>query len=270
LTQISSIHDLVPAIETAGQVALEAQNDLHSLERSLKDDGSIITQTDRRVEAYLTEQIAERYPDANVLGEESVWSYEPSKPYTFCIDPIDGTDVYSQGMAGWCVSVGLLDRSLAPVAGVLVAPRLGLTFFADVGQAGTLDAGPSGARTLCLPDEPLPLSPRANLMIPSRAHHHLDLRRFPGKCRSLGSAALHLVYPLAYEAVYAAVQVPGAHIWDIAGAHALCRSVGACFEYIDGRPVDYAPLLDGRAFDEIILSGPRAHVDALKQVIIRI
>jgi myo-inositol-1(or 4)-monophosphatase len=251
-------------------MALEAQYDLRALGRSLKADGSIITQTDQRVETYLAEQIRMRYPDANVLGEESVWSYDRAKPYTLCIDPIDGTDVYSQGMAGWCVSVGLLDRALVPVAGVLVAPRLGLTFVADVGRAATLNAARSGERVLSLPDEPLPLGERANLMLASRSHRFLDLRRFPGKCRSLGSAALHLVYPLAYRAVYAAIQVPGAHIWDIAGAHAICRSVGACFEYVDGRPVEYAPLLDGRPFEEVILSGPRAHVEALKKVIDRV
>ena len=265
MTQIVSIMDLLPDIETAGQMALEAQRDLRALERSLKADGSIITQTDQRVEAYLTAQIAHHFPGANVLGEESVRSYDPDKPYTFCIDPIDGTDVYSQGMAGWCVSVGLLDQALTPVAGVLVAPRLDLTFVADVGQAGTLNG-----HTLTLPDEPMPLTPRANLMIPSRSHRFLDLRRHPGKIRSLGSAALHLVYPLAYEAVFAAIQVPGAHIWDIAGAHAICRAVGACFEYMDGRPVDYAPLLDGRAFEEVILSGLRAQVEALKKVVRKI
>lgn len=265
MTQIASIADLTPIVETAGQMALGAQNDLQTLDRSLKSDGSIITQTDQRVEAYLTEQITQRYPDANVLGEESVWSYDREQPYTFCIDPVDGTDVYSQGMAGWCISLGLLDRALAPVAGIIFAPRLGLTFVADMGQAGTLNG-----RALSLADEPMDLGPRANLMIPSRSHRYLDLRRFPGKCRSLGSAALHLVYPLAYEAVFAAIQVPGAHIWDIAGAHALCRSVGAAFEYIDGRSVDYAPLLDGRALEEIILSGPRAQIEALKGVLDRI
>ena len=270
MTQILSIADLVADVKAAGQMALDAQRDLHTLRRSLKADGSIITQTDQRVEAYLTDQITRRFPGANVLGEESVWSYDPAKPYTFCIDPIDGTDVYSQGMAGWCVSIGLLDRALTPVAGLIVAPRLGLTFFADVGKAGTFETGGTGARTLCLPDEPLPLGPRANLMIPSRSHRFLDLRRFPGKCRSLGSAALHLVYPLAYEAVFAAIQVPGAHIWDIAGAHALCRSAGACFEYIDGQPVEYAPLIDGRAFEEVILSGPREQVEALKEVLDRV
>jgi myo-inositol-1(or 4)-monophosphatase len=243
-------------------MALDAQRDLRALERSLKADGSIITQTDQRVEAYLTAQIESRYPGTNVLGEERVWSYDQRKPYTFCIDPIDGTDVYSQGMAGWCVSIGLLDHRLTPVAGMIVAPRLDSVFFADVGQAGRLNG-----RELRLPEEPLPLSERANLMIPSRSPRFLDLRRFPGKVRSLGSAALHLVYPLAYAAVYAGIQVPGAHIWDIAGAHALCRSVGAAFEYIDGRPVEYEPLLDGRAFEQVILSGPRAQVEALKGVI---
>ena len=48
VTQTLSILDLVPATKTAGQMALEAQRDLRTLERSLKADGSIITQTDQR------------------------------------------------------------------------------------------------------------------------------------------------------------------------------------------------------------------------------
>ena len=39
---------------------------------------------------------------------------------------------------------------------------------------------------------------------------------------------------------------------------------------IDGRPVDYAPLLDGSPFEEVILSGLRAHVEALKEIVVKI
>jgi myo-inositol-1(or 4)-monophosphatase len=262
LNRISSIADLVPEIEKAGQMALEAQRHVRTLDRSLKADGSILTQTDQRVEAFLTAQIKHRFPETNVLGEESVWSFDRQRPYTFCIDPIDGTNVYSQGMAGWCVSVGLLDETLTPVAGVIVAPRLGLVFAADVGDVGTLNGV-----EMCLPDKPLPLSPRANLMVPSRLHHHLDVRQFPGNLRSLGSTALQLVYPLAYEGVFATIQTPGSYVWDIAGAHALCRSVGACFEYLDGRVVEYEPLLAGETCPETILVGPRAQVDELKGIV---
>ena len=262
---LDTIADLVDNVRTAGQMALDAQRDLNSLGRGLKEDGSIVTRTDRQVEEYLYAEIARRYPEANVLTEETARSFDARKPYTFCIDPIDGTDVYSQGMAGWCVSVGLLDRGLAPVAGILSAPRLDLLFVADVGRAATFN----GAE-IRLPDETQPLSERANLMVPSRMQRFLDIRRFPGKIRSLGSAALHLVYPLVYRAVYAAIQVPGAHIWDIAGAHAICASLGSCFEYIDGSAVYYAPLVDGRSFDKVILSGPRPHIEALKRVITEI
>jgi myo-inositol-1(or 4)-monophosphatase len=262
---IDTITDLTDNVRTAGEMALDAQRDLNSLERGLKEDGSIVTLTDQRVEEYLYAEIARRYPQANILTEETARAFDARKPYTFCIDPIDGTDVYSQGMAGWCVSVGLLDRDLAPIAGMICAPRLGLLFVADVGRAATFN----GAK-IRLSGEAQPLSERANLMVPSRLHRFLDLRRHPGKIRSLGSAALHLVYPLVYRAVYAAIQVPGAHIWDIAGAHAICASLGSCFEYIDGSAVDYRPLVDGRPFDKVILSGPRPHVEALKGVITQI
>jgi fructose-1,6-bisphosphatase/inositol monophosphatase family enzyme len=262
---IGTITDLIDHVQTAGEMALDAQRDLNSLERDLKEDGSIVTRTDRQVEEVLYAEIAQRYPEANILTEETARSFDARKPYTFCIDPIDGTDVYSQGMAGWCVSVGLLDRDLAPIAGILYAPRLGLLFVADVGRAATFN----GAE-IRLPGEEQPLSERANLMVPSHLHHFLDIRRFPGKIRSLGSAALHLCYPLVYRAVYAAIQVPGAHIWDIAAAHAICASLGFCFEYIDGSAVDYRPLVDGRSFDKVILSGPRPHIEALKRVITQI
>jgi myo-inositol-1(or 4)-monophosphatase len=93
--------------------------------RSYKSDGTVVTQIDRWVEEYLVAQIACFYPGANVLGEESAHLFDPSKPYTFAVDPIDGTEVYSLGLEGWCVSVGLLDQALSPIAGILFAPRLG-------------------------------------------------------------------------------------------------------------------------------------------------
>ena len=54
-----------------------------------------------------------------------------AKPYTFCLDPIDGTDAFSQSMAGWCTSLALLDETLTPVAGIIYAPKLDVMLFAS-------------------------------------------------------------------------------------------------------------------------------------------
>jgi fructose-1,6-bisphosphatase/inositol monophosphatase family enzyme len=165
-------------------------------------------------------------------------------------------------MTGWCVSVGLLDRDLLAVAGIVYAPRLDLLFFADVNQPATLNGS-----ALSPMDASEPLSDKSNLMVPSRSHRYIDLRTFPGKARSIGSAALHLCFPLAYPAVVAGLQCPGAHIWDVAGAHAICASVGFRFEYWDGSPIDYLVLLDGSSIRDTIVSAHQAQMDALKAVV---
>ena len=110
------------------------------------------------------------------MTEEAARPFDPNRRYTFTIDPIDGTDVYSQGMTGWCVSVGLQDRNLRPMAGIVYAPRLDLLFFSDVGRAATLNGA-----SIHVPDRAEPLSAKSNVMIPSRSHHWIDLRAFPGK-----------------------------------------------------------------------------------------
>ena len=259
---ISTIANLVDSVRAAGQMALEAQRRPGALERGFKEDGSVLTEIDGRVEEVLVAAILQRYPGVNLVTEEAVRPYDKDRPYTFTIDPIDGTDVYSQGMTGWCVSVGLQDRDLRPIAGIVYAPRLDLLFFADVGQAATLNGAP-----IRVPDTVEPLSGKSNLMVPSRSHRTIDLRAFPGKTRSIGSAALHLCFPLAYPAVVAGLQCPGAHIWDVAGAHAICASVGFCFEYLDGSPIDYSVLLDGSSIRDIIVSARGPHVAALKGVV---
>jgi fructose-1,6-bisphosphatase/inositol monophosphatase family enzyme len=219
--QIGSIQDLARDVRAAGEMAFEAQRTLRYDERSLKRDGSILTAADKRVEHYLSERIERAYPGTNLLGEESVWSFDPLRPYTFVIDPIDGTDVYSQGMHGWCVSVGLLDQALVPVAGAIYAPRLDLFLLADVGQAATLNGAP-----IPPPGRAGHLSAASNVMAYSKVHQQVDLRHYPGKVRSIGSAALHICFTLIYPGVLAAVEGHGVHIWDIAGAHAVVRSHG--------------------------------------------
>jgi myo-inositol-1(or 4)-monophosphatase len=255
--QIDSIENLLPRVKTAGETALEAQP-----KRAFKSDGSIVTKTDREIDEYLFGQAVELYPDANILTEETARPFDPEKPYTFAIDPIDGSDVFSQGMTGWCISIGLLDQVLRPAAGIVYAPRLGLLFFADVGKRASLNG-----EEIALPDLTEPLSPASNVMTTSRLHHEIDLRRYPGKIRSIGSAALHLCFPLIYPTVFAAIEGSRGRIWDIAGAHAINLSVGFDLEYLGGGHVNYATMTGGDYTDDIIIAGAKHRVDDLRQVL---
>jgi fructose-1,6-bisphosphatase/inositol monophosphatase family enzyme len=267
---IHSIRDVRDHAVQAGQIAVHAQQELSYEERQLKGDDSVLTAADPRVERYLYEQIRLAYPQANILGEENTWSLDRTRPYTFVIDPIDGTDVYSQGMHGWCVSVGLLDETLRPVAGVVVAPRLDLTLFADIGQPATLNGEPlrtdNGSGHATSP-APLPLDHTTNVMAHSRVHQRIDLRRYPGKVRSIGSAALHICFTLVYPGIYAAIEGEGEHVWDIAGAHAILRSCGYELSYLSGGQLDYERLVQGEGAAEPMLAGRPEQVRALRRLL---
>jgi fructose-1,6-bisphosphatase/inositol monophosphatase family enzyme len=258
----NSIENILEHVKAAGRMGTEAQQRMRLSERSYKDDGSVVTETDKLLDAYLFEQIAALYPQANVLTEETARPFDPERPSTFAVDPIDGTDVFSQGMAGWCVSVGLFDGALTPIAGIVYAPKLDLLLFADVGKPATLNGA------VLSPPEPLePLSDRSNVMVMSQLHRRLDLRKLPGKIRNVGSAALHLCFPLIYSGVVGTIEGQGGHIWDIAGAHAINRSLGFDLELFGGGPVDYAKMTDGSPVGDVVLAGHVRRIEELRQVL---
>ena len=261
---IDSIAALIEPVKQAGAIAFAEQRRVAIVERKYKQDGSILTQVDQKVEDYLVSQLVERYPGANIIGEEASRSYDPDRHDTFAVDPIDGTDVYSLGMPGWCVSVGLLDEHLMPVAGILYAPAWNLLLVADVGQKVRAE----GAEIVA--PHPVDLTSAASsLMVSSRIHRWLDLKDYAGKARSVGSAALHLAFQLIYPTVDGAIQHPGACLWDLAGSHALLRSCGLTAEYLNGKAVDYAELLDGSSLRDVVLAGTGETVLGLRGIVIR-
>lgn len=260
---ITTIDNLVGYVQNAGRMAFREQKK-GMLKRRYKDDGTVITSIDTRVENYLHARITKEFPDANILSEETTRFFDEKKPYTFVLDPIDGTDVYSQGMRGWCIALGLM-KDFQPVAGMLYSPGLDLFLYADLGRKVSLKGQP-----LMGPGAACPITARTNLVATSSLHRKLDLRKFPGKIRSIGSAALHLCFPLVYPEIYATLENDQAHIWDILASHAICRSMGLDLEYFGGDVIEYQALTDGRPIGDLVLCGPVDNLKSLRNLLIRV
>jgi histidinol phosphatase-like enzyme (inositol monophosphatase family) len=75
-------------------------------ETTTKSDGSYVTIADREAEAYLRRQIAERYPDDGIVGEEEGESQGRSGR-RWIVDPIDGTFAFVHGVPFYGVLIGL-------------------------------------------------------------------------------------------------------------------------------------------------------------------
>lgn len=218
-------------------------------ERTTKPDGSVVTEIDREIEEMLAESIGERFPEANLIGEEHERPTDPNAPYHLAVDPVDGTDAFSQGMPGWTVCVGQIDGDGRPRAGIVYAPAWEEIYVAPGDGTALRNGKPIEDVTF-----PRALTDTTNVMGDSRMHRLFDLSDFPGKVRSVGSTALHLCQALVFDGVIAAVGRP-CKIWDVAAAHAVLRASGHPVRLFDGRSIDYDALLEGDSTRDVVVGG---------------
>lgn len=102
-----------------------------------KDDGSAVTQADRGVEEMARAKVAASGLAMDVLGEE-MGGENAKGPATngrarLIIDPVDGTEEFSRGIATFGTLLGI-ERDGEIVAGMATAPGLGARWWAYKGE----------------------------------------------------------------------------------------------------------------------------------------
>lgn len=97
----------------------------------------VVTRADKQGEAFLLEQIQKFFPDHAVLGEES-GAHAGTGDYLWVIDPLDGTNNFSQGLPVFTVSIGLQYKGEA-VVGVVYAPYFDELYTAAKGGGAYLN-----------------------------------------------------------------------------------------------------------------------------------
>ena len=179
-----SIRVLLPAIEEAAQLARSYYRHHDRLGTQMKPDQTIVTVADRAVEALLRQAIAQHFPGCNVIGEEDKPDYDPSRSYTFIIDPIDGTVSFVNDTPSWAICLGVLDgrgtgrrHHLCPGLGQFLPCRL---------RSG--QSGPAERSALTSADSRRrPSTPRQTLLVDSKLFRTHYMHDFPGRCRGFGS-----------------------------------------------------------------------------------
>ncbi len=179
----------------AGEVIRERF--LTAKEVRFKGRADIVTDGDLAAEKVILELVRAEYPEFSILSEESR-PVETGSPYTWVIDPIDGTRNFAEGVPHFCVVVALA-RGRETVAAVTYDPIKEETFAAATGQ-GAFRNG-----------EPMGVSERREIAdcvlgfdlgyVDGKAATALDMIRelWPGfqTLRLLGSSALGMAYAAA-------------------------------------------------------------------------
>lgn len=124
----------------AGQICLEEQTKLLPQDIEFKNAKDLVTLTDKKVESFLVQAIKSRYPDHDILGEETGRSGMSSR-FLWVIDPIDGTTSFVHGQPFYAVSIALQQEGQT-ILGAVYAPALGQLFHGEKGKGAFLNEVP--------------------------------------------------------------------------------------------------------------------------------
>lgn len=117
----------------------------HSFAVDAKADASPVTVADRATEAQMRAEIARRFPDHGILGEE-YGTENLDAEFVWVIDPIDGTKSFVSGHPMWGMLLGLLHNGV-PVLGAIGMPALAEVIWGGRGLGAQLNGQPIRCRT---------------------------------------------------------------------------------------------------------------------------
>lgn len=230
--EVELLGRLEKIVRRAGRIAQESRADL---QRSQKQDGSIVTAGDRAVESYLRPELTQLVPGTGVYGEE--FGHDGDGPNgLWAVDPVDGTSNYAFGSPLWGVSVGLIQEGQV---------TLGAVFLADLDEM-YLAAKGRGATCNGRPLPPIPVGGIGGIELMSYNDNLIKAypgQVWPGKMRCSGAFVIDAMW-VAQQRFRGLIGIRG-KIYDIAASLLINEELGAEVTHIDGEPLDIGELSKG-------------------------
>ncbi|MCH7621711.1 MAG: inositol monophosphatase [Chloroflexi bacterium] len=224
----------------SGYFAGELSQEL-SIEYKDKNQQDPVTSADKATQAYLVEEIARRFPDHGILGEEDSPEGDTDAPaldFLWVLDPLDGTTNFLNGLPVYASSIGVMYRGW-PLVGAMYLPwpnpkggfvlhcRRGGGCFADgkpvsVFQAEDPAQQPVANRLIGLPG-----------YFAQSTKFSKQIKGSPGELRTTGSIAYELGMTACGVLQYAVIGAP--KLWDmLAGVLAVQEAGGTVMIRLPG------------------------------------
>jgi myo-inositol-1(or 4)-monophosphatase len=223
-----------------------------------KGPSDFVTEVDRASEAMIIDAILGRFPDHQILAEESAHG-SLGEGMTWVIDPLDGTTNFIHGFPFVAVSIGACEGGI-PVLGLVLDPIREELFTARRGGGAYLNGHPIRARQGIQLKEALIATGfpfRSKWLIdPYLASFKAIFEQVSG-LRRAGAAALDLAYTAAGRVD--GFWEPGLAPWDIAAGALLVTEAG-------GHVCDFMGGQDFLATGHVIAGSPSVLPFLLEQV----
>lgn len=202
----------------------------------------IVTETDRQVEALITQRLRRLFPDHLIVGEEAsagtTLRSPPDDRYVWYLDPVDGTTNFAHGYPQFCISLALA-RGRQLLLGIVHDPVRNETFFGCRDRGATLNGQRIRVSTTADLEQAL-----LGTGFPYDRREHLDfylsfLADFMGRAQGVrrsGAAALDLSYVACgrLDAFWEWKLKP----WDTAAGALILHEAGGTVSDFRGAPFD--------------------------------
>ena len=234
----------------AGAILLEGYGRIHAPERKGRID--LVTDYDRRSEAFVLGEIGRRFPEHAVLAEES--GAHSGSGTRWVVDPLDGTTNFAHNYPFFGVSIGV-EADGALVAGAVFDPVRDEMFAAALGSGATRNGEPMRVSGIARVEDALLVT---GFPYDVREHPERSIPLFQAflsraqGIRRDGSAALNMAYLACgrFDGFWELDLSP----WDMAAGTLLVREAGGTVTRFDGN--DFR--IDGR---QILASNGRVHAE---------
>ncbi|HLB01074.1 MAG TPA: inositol monophosphatase family protein [Bacteroidota bacterium] len=236
MNSTSRLTTAIDAARAAGRFLIDNLGKVRSIVDKGDGGKNVVTEIDRGSEEMIIAAVRAKFPDDEILAEESGKGRPGASGFRWVIDPLDGTTNYTHAFGVFCVSIGI-ERDGKIVAGVIYDPNLDEMFTAELGRGASLNGAPirvsaigTMKRSLMVTGFPYNISEN-----PDHA-----VERFVGvlmkaqAVRRMGSAAIDLAYVACgrYEGFWEA----GLHPWDTAAGIILVMEAGGTVTDFGGGP----------------------------------
>lgn len=227
---------MVKAVRKAGRRLVRDFGEIANLQVSRKGPGDFVSNADTMVERVLIEQLSTDRPDYGFITEETgTIPARNNSPYTWVIDPIDGTTNFIHAIPFFAISVALMHQDTV-IAGVVYNPITNDLYYAEKGKGCYLMTPTGNSR--------LRVSARSNIETALIGSNYFkgeanrsNVVKFAESAASIrynGSTTLSLAAVAAgqYDG-YIATQFK---LWDVAAGYLLVKEAGGFMsDYVGNR-----------------------------------
>ncbi len=207
----ANLNIMIKAAEKASKILIRDFGELEKLQVSSKGPGDFVTNSDRKVEKIIIEELTKSRKKFSILSEEIGEVVNADKDNYWIIDPIDGTTNFLHGIPHFAISIALKTKQEI-VSGLIFDPIKNEMFYAEKNCGAYFN------------NKRIRVSKKKNLSKCLFATGGKDEINNNLNIRKSGSAALDMAYVGAGR--YDGYFQKNLNIWDIAAGIILVKEAG--------------------------------------------